>query len=275
MALISKPSFSAPLALAALCIASPAAARTVSIPFDADNFSDPLTIDNAYWPLQPGDSFIYKASTRDGCEEDHVTVTSDTKVITIGGESLTVRVVEDFAYEDGDCDGAEPSELVERTFDWYGQDDSGNIWYFGEQTFDCEGAGNCVLGDGSWEAGKDIQGTGTLAQPGIFMLAAPSSGDSYRQELYPGFAEDWGMAMNLGATVRLRRDDALEPGEWQDCLVTKEWNDLEPGHVEQKSYCPGVGLVLVEEHRGAIVRFELTGDAAASDALIFREAPGS
>ncbi len=133
---------------------------------------------------------------------------------------------------------------------------------------------NCVLGSGSWEAGKDIQDTGANAKPGVFMLAAPTTGDSYRQEEYVGFAEDFGKIMGKNADVRLRRDDAYPPGEFDGCLVTKEWNGLEPGSVEQKYYCPDIGLVLVTEASGGkTVRFELTDAGAAAsarDAFTFR-----
>ncbi|HET9810188.1 MAG TPA: hypothetical protein VFP53_00645, partial [Sphingomicrobium sp.] len=61
---------------------------------------------------------------------------------------------------------------------------------------------------------------------------------------------------------------------FDDCLVTKEWNALEPGSVEQKYYCPEIGLVLVTEASGGkTVRFELTGSDAArtsEDAFTFR-----
>lgn len=270
MGAIPKLSFVTSAALAALCIAAPAPASTVSIPFDADNFDNALDIDNQFFPLEVGSTLTYKAETPDGCEWSLVTVTEDTKDITIGGETLTVRVVEDFEYEDEECDGPDSDELVEKTFDWYGQDNAGNIWYFGEDTQDCEGEGNCEPGSGAWEAGVD----GAL--PGIIMLADPQSGDRYRQELAEGVAEDWAMVMNLNGNPTLRLDDALPPGEWDGCLVTKEWNDLEPGSVEQKTYCPEAGgLVLVEEHSGKLVRFELVEDASASDALIFREVPKS
>lgn len=233
-------------------------ARTVDIEFVASNFPTPLVIDNQYWPLVSGTYFVYRAGTPDGCEWSEVTVSNEAKEITIGGDTLFVRVVQDFEYEDEDCGGIDDDELVEKTFDWYGQDRFGNIWYFGEDTQDCEGAEDCEPGEGRWEAGKDIQGSGTIAEPGIIMLATPAPGERYRQEFYDDFAEDWGMVMNLNGKPRLRIDDAYPPGEWNNCLVTKEWNDLEPGSVEQKTYCPGVGLVLVEEHSGPIVRFELT-----------------
>lgn len=226
-------------------------------------------IDNEFWPQVPGTVFIYKAETPDGCEWSKVTVTNDTKVISVPGQDpITVRVVEDFEYEDEDCGGIVPAELKEKTFDWYGQDDSGNVWYFGEDTQNCEGEGSCVPGGGAWEAGKN----GAL--PGIIMLADPDAGERYRQELAEGVAEDWAKVMNLNGHPELQLDDALPPGEWENCLVIKEWNDLSPGSVEQKTYCPDAGgLVLVEEHSGKLVRFELTDGgaaAAAADAFTFR-----
>jgi hypothetical protein len=258
----------------ALLLAAPAPAATVSIPFDADNFSDPLTIDNQYWPLVPGTTFIYKAEGPDGCEEDHFTVTSDTKLITVNGESVTTRVIEDLAYEDTACDGPDPEDLHEKTFDWHAQDDDGNIWYFGEETYNCDGADDCTLGDGSWESGLDVQGIGSIAMPGLFILANPTTGDAYRQELYEGFAEDWAKIMGKNAEIVLKREDAYPPGEFDDCLVTKEWNDLEGGSIEQKYYCADVGLVLVVEHSGKSLRFELTDPdfvEETNDAFRFRK----
>jgi hypothetical protein len=40
-------------------------------------------------------------------------------------------------------------------------------------------------------------------------------------------------------------------------LVTKEWTALDQGHVEQKYFAPGIGLVHVDEQHGKIVRVEL------------------
>jgi hypothetical protein len=254
----------------ALVLAAPATATDVTMDYDSDNFTAPLVIDNQYLPYEEGAEFIYKAETPDGCEWSVVTVTSDTKDITVPGQDIiTVRVVTDFEYEDEDCGGIDDDELVEKTFDWFGQDDFDNVWYFGEDTQDCEGADDCQPGEGAWEAGVD----GAL--PGIIMLGDPDSGERYRQEFAADVAEDWAMVMNLNGQPKLLLEDAVEPGEWDNCLVTKEWNDLEPGSVEQKTYCPDAGaLVLVEEHSGKLVRFELVEEgavAAAEDAFRFRE----
>jgi hypothetical protein len=246
---------------AAALLATGADARTVSIPFSASNFTDPLDIDNTYFPLEPGTTFTYKGENPDGCEVVVTTVTSDTR--TIAG--VTTRVVHDTAYEGETCT-TDPSALVEDTLDYYAQDNSGNVWYFGEDTYHCP-IGTCDRGDGSWIAGEDP----TNAVPGIIMLDQPRSGDTYFQEQAPGVAVDQATVKGVGVTVVLKRDDAYPPGTFTNCIVTKEFSTLENGSNEQKSYCPGIGNVLVEEHHGKVFRSELTGLSA--DALRFRTVP--
>jgi hypothetical protein len=255
------------------------AGGVIDIPFNASNFPNPLVIDNDFLPLVPGTTQTYKAEGPDGCEVDVFTVTNDEKTITIGESSIQVRVIEDLAYEDDECNGPDPTELVEKTFDWHGQDNAGNVWYFGEQTFNCEGAGSCAVGSGSWEAGKDLAGVGVIAKPGIVMLANPKMADQYYQEFYPGFAEDQARISGLGVKVVLKRDDAISLDPSANCIKTKEWSKLSPGDVEEKYYCEGIGNVAVDEHHGKKLRFELVGpEAGASnttDAFRFRKPPGS
>jgi hypothetical protein len=102
-----------------------------------------------------------------------------------------------------------------------------------------------VSHDGSWEAG--VNG----AKPGIVMLANPRVGKSYRQEFLQGVAEDMAKVLNLNSRV------SVPYGDFEDCLLTKEWSVLEKGVIEHKFYAPGVGLTLVLEHHGKIVRMEL------------------
>ena len=255
-------------AMALAAIAQPLAAATVEIEFDVANFPDAANLTNPYLSYGVGDTFVYKAETADGCEWSVVSVEGTEPIDVDPGPATTilnVREVQDLEYEDEACDGPDDSELVEQTLDWFGQDEDGNVWYFGEDTQDCEGVGNCEPGEGAWRAFED----GAL--PGIIMLGDPDSGERYRQEFAEDVAEDWGMVMNLNRRVRLRGEDAFPPGTWSNCLITKEWNGLEPGSVEQKTYCPNVGLVLVTEHSGRLVRFELQDPDVDTDALQFRQ----
>jgi len=240
----------AALILAALSPSPAVAGSLIEIPFDAGNFSDPLDIDNPYWPLVPGTTFVYYAEGEDECELNVFTVTDLEKPITIGADTIMTRVVEDLAWLDQDCDGT-GDVLEERTFDWHAQDDDGNIWYFGEDTrARCEDGTLCNPA-GSWEAGIDG------AAPGIIMLAAPMTGDRYYQEFYAGEAEDQAKVLRLGAPVTLEFDNELATSDFAGCVKTKEWTALAPGLVEHKYYCPGTGLVLVEELKEKTLIVEL------------------
>jgi len=243
-------------------IASGAQARTIEATFSATNFSDPLGIDNAYFPLSPGTTQTYKAESKDGCEVVVTTVTSDTRVI----DGVTTRVVRDTAYEDETCT-TDASALVEDTLDYYAQDDDGNVWYFGEDTYNCA-LGTCPLGEGSWIAGDNPVG----ALPGIIMLAQPRSGDTYYQEQAEGVAVDQATVTSTSVTVKLKREDAYPPGTFTNCIKTKEFTSLEKGSTEFKYYCPNIGNVLVEEHHGSVLISELTGGA---DPLRFRSVPAA
>ena len=243
---------------AALFAANAASARSITIPFSAANFPGSPVIDNRYFPLQPGKVFTYKGESPDGCEVVVTTVTSDTK--TIAG--VNTRVVHDSAYEGPTCT-TNPSALVEDTLDYYAQDNSGNVWYFGEDTFHCP-IFTCDRGAGSWIAGEDPAN----ALPGIIMLNQPRNGDTYFQERAAPVALDQATVKGTGVTVVLKRDDAFPPGTFTNCIVTKEFSTLENGSNEQKSYCPEIGNVAVDEHHGKVFRSELTGVSAT--ALRFR-----
>jgi hypothetical protein len=79
---------------------------------------------------------------------------------------VTATVVQDRVYTNG--------ELTEDTFDWYAQDQDGNVWYLGEDTKELQG-GQVVSTEGSWEAG--VNG----AEAGIIMWADPAAhlGEEY------------------------------------------------------------------------------------------------
>jgi hypothetical protein len=258
------PIRSAPLALiASLALMLPLAAhaRTINTTFTPANFSNPLNITNTYFPLVSGTTYTYKADTPDGCEVDVMTVTYDTRVI----DGVMTRVVHDQVFDGETCTTA-PSALTEDTLDYYAQDNSGTVWYMGEDTFDCQGEGNCTPGEGGWIAG--VNG----AQPGIIMLAHPQSGDSYKQEYLAGVAQDQALVTAVGVTAKMTRSDAYQ-SSYSNCIVTKEWTVLEPGAIEFKTYCPGVGVVVTVEHHGKVVRSELTSISGTANAVKFRTSP--
>jgi hypothetical protein len=217
----------------------------VEIPFDLGNFHAPLLIDNLYLPMPPGLRVVNSEVSVDECIIDDVVVTADSKSDFQGAYAgLTARVVTDKAWLDEDCDGGRDL-LLESTFDWYAQDDAGNVWYVGEDTtefqYDDEGTLLDSSKEGSWQAGTD----GAIA--GLIMLAAPSPGDFYQQEFAADTAED------AAKVVGMDRNVETGLGSFGGCLITKEWSPLDPGAIEHKYYCPNAGLVLVREFKGKTI----------------------
>ncbi|MEE8148119.1 MAG: hypothetical protein V3T24_10980, partial [Longimicrobiales bacterium] len=146
--------------------------------------------------------------------------------------------------------------LVEDTYDWYAQDQNGNVWYMGEEVtnYEYDDDGNLIGTDsaGAWEAGQDVAGVGSNAIPGIIMKTSFVVGDTYQQEFYAGEAEDRGEIFALDVAV------TLADGTAYTCLQTRDTNPLDPGVVEFKYFAPGVGVVL-EEKEDLSERSELRG----------------
>lgn len=232
-------------------MAGGAHAGTYDVDFEAATFSTPTTIDNHYWPLIPGSIAVYAAETEDGCEVNRVTITSETKSdFNAPYDGITAVVVEDLEWLSEDCDG--DYTLLEKTSDWFAQDDNDNIWYLGEETSAYDEDEGCITDEGAWEAGVDE------AEGGIVMLGSPEVGLSYQQEYYEDEAEDMAKVLRLNASVEL---DSFGP--FTDCLKTKEWTPLERGSIEHKYYCPQSipGLVFIEELKGKTVYVEYIGDS--------------
>lgn len=178
-------------------------------------------VDHPYFPLVPGSRWTYEERGA-RVEIVTVTVTSETREV----DGVTCIVVLDEVTIDG--------KLVERTFDWYAQDELGNVWYFGEDS-------ETILDDvvvshkGSWETG--VNG----AQAGLIMPANPEIGLTYRQEYRKGVAED------LARVIELGRRAAVAFGDFTDVLVTEDWNPLDSSSPEHKFYARDIGLVM-ERH---------------------------
>jgi hypothetical protein len=228
-----KRRFSALVALALVMLFATvfAAGAKPTLQIDPGNFVD--VVDNPYFPLQPGTTFIYEGESEGVANREVVIVAKETKEIL----GVTTTVVHAQAFEDG--------VLIEDTFDWYAQDEDGNVWYFGEDTKELDENGNVISTEGSWEAGVDG------AEPGIIMLADPKKGDKYQQENAPDIAED--MAQVIGFEDSL----CVQYGCFENVLVTKEWTPLERGVVEYKYYAQGVGFIYGEMVKGGDETIEL------------------
>jgi hypothetical protein len=82
---------------------------------------------------------------------------------------------------------------------------------------------------------------------------------TYRQEYYAGEAEDVGEILSTGEQAE------VAAGHYQDVLVTKDTNPLEPKVLEYKHYAPGVGPVLA---------VGVSGGLGLEELVSFRDAGG-
>jgi len=182
-----------------------------------------IKIDNPYWPMKPGNRWVYRETNTEGSKEKAVVqVTDQTKRIANG---ITARVIRDTVSERG-----VPSEITD---DWYAQDKAGNIWYLGEYVTNLKN-GKVTDHAGSFEAGVDG------AEAGIAMPAKPRPGMSYRQEYYKGTAEDKAGVISVG------KERVEVPFGYfsKRILMTRDLEPLEPRVQELKFYAPGVGPLL-------------------------------
>jgi hypothetical protein len=188
---------------------------------DPADFVDPADIGhgvapNPYFPLVSGSTWTYVG----GGELNIVRVTGETRELL----GVTCAIVHDVVAVDG--------EIVEDTDDYFAQDEAGNVWYFGEVSQELED-GFLVSLEGSWQAGSE------LAKPGIAFEAAPRVGDLYRQEFALGEAEDGARVLSTNASASVPAASCEGT-----CVLTEDFNLLEPDSLEHKYYAPGIGFIL-------------------------------
>jgi hypothetical protein len=199
---------------------------------DPANFSSPKQ--NPYYPLKPGTVSHLRGSDDGKKFHERVTITHRTKMIL----GVRTHVVVDVLRR---ADGS----LAESTHDWYADDNSGNVWYFGEATATYDAQGHQNSTGGSWQAG--VNG----GHAGLIMPADPKPTDAYRQEYRRGHAEDqaWIVQRNAHLTVPY--------GKLRHVVRSFEWSRLEKGVLSVKFYAPGLGIVKEHDLVGGTETFEL------------------
>jgi hypothetical protein len=213
--------------LAGLCASCGSGSQSPAKP----SFDKPAR--NAWFPLRSGTTFVYTGEKDGVAGRDIVTVTGRTKVI----DGVRCTTVDDRLSLRG--------RLAERTTDWYATDNTGTVWYFGEDTAELNKAGKVTSREGTWRAG--VGG----AKAGIFMPARPKVGQSFRQEYLEGHAEDHFAVLSLSASVLVGYTASAH------ALLTKEWTPLEPDTLDHKLYIRGIGLAKEETVKGGNERWEL------------------
>jgi len=198
-----------------VAVGAPVAAATPT-------FSNPTTIDNRYLPLTKFTTCVMRGRAEDGARERSVkTVLKRRKAFTVEGQQVQTVVLRDNAYEDG--------ELVESTFDYFGQSDEGTVYYFGEQVKNLRN-GKVVNTNGTWLYGRDTD------RLGVAMPNEPQLGQQWNFEDVPGLTtesnrvEETDLRTKVGKRVRT------------DVIRIQEFIQPE-GEVEYKLYASGIGTV--------------------------------
>lgn len=193
--------------------------------FDPNQFSDPTTIDNQWFPLKPGTQFVYEGSAIDDdrsiARRVVFTVTDLTKVIN----GVRTLVAWDRDYNN--------SQLVEPELVFFAQDDDGNVWSLGQYPEEYEDGE--LVATPAWIAG--VQG----AQAGLVMRAQPSTATS-------DYSQGWGPKVGYADRAKVHKighETCVAFGCYQDVLVTEEWDAADPAARQLKYYAPGVGNIRV------------------------------
>ena len=227
-------------------LAIPFNAVRAEVPSGPPKFGNPLNINNAFFPFQPGGLKVFTGSehgSKTGAIDDYLTAT---RTLRWNRKNVACRILVEEAYED--------DELVERSFNYFAQADDGTVYYFGEVVDNYED-GVLVNHDGSWLVGgatlpSDPPGIGNAPKPAVFMPATPELGDVFKPEdLYPIVDETAEVVgVDLGVLVNGTK--------YNGAIKIEETTLLAPGS-EFKWYAPGVGVVKVQT-KGETLRLEFS-----------------
>lgn len=216
-----EPTAGAPAATAAPLVTTSADYE----PFNPGTFARPTTIDNEWFPMQPGTQYVYEGFTEeDGEQILHkvvFTITDLTKVV----EGIRTVVIWDRDYS---ADVLGETELA-----LFAQDDLGNIWHFGQYPE-------------VYEEGKFIEAPAWIAgiedaRPGITLKAEPKLGGG-------SYSQGWGPAVSWtdrAQVAQVGQEVCVPLGCYKDVIVTEEFSREEPGAFQLKYYARGVGNIKV------------------------------
>jgi len=204
---------------------SPETAEAQFPEFNSNIFDHSTVIDNEWAPMKPGTKWVYEGTAVEGdkniSRRIEFTVTDLTKEIE--GVRTVVGWIEDYT----------DRELGEKEIAFYAQDNSGNVWYFGEHPEDYEN-GKFIEAP-TWIAGLQD------ARAGIVMMAKPQLG-------MPNVYQGWGPEVkwsDYGRVEQMGQETCVPVKCYKDVLVNAEANLEEKGAFQLKYYARSVGEVRV------------------------------
>jgi len=212
---------------------APAVEAASSVPVDTAAFSDPLRIDNTWFPMTPGTQLVLEGEANRGRGElAHrvvITVTDLSKVV----DGVRARVVWERDVNEG--------TLQETELAFFAQDDAGNLWNLGEYPEEWESR-RFAGAPSTWVSGHG-GALGGVHVPGLPVTGSPT----YVQGVAPAIE-----FLDHGRIDQLEAQACAPVGCFDDVLVVDEWDPLaqpDDGH-QLKHYAPGVGPVRVTPKGG-------------------------
>jgi hypothetical protein len=229
------------IAMLALGLLLATSAARAQCPIPADQFTpDPeftstfmterctfkTTGDNPFFPLRPGWRVTLES------DEELAVITVLPKTRRVNG--VKTRVVEELEFEK---DGAELVP-IERSLNFFAIcEQTGSVFYFGEEVFFFDDEGNQIPGTGAWRAGENGARAGVI-MPGTILV-----GGGYYQEIAPESP-----ALDKGRIVAI--EDGCQAGNFtfdQQCVEIVDTSDCDPAAEDHKVYAAGVGNVVDED----------------------------
>ncbi|MBA2459664.1 MAG: hypothetical protein H0V43_12030 [Gemmatimonadales bacterium] len=221
------------------CMGLPTAPQSQRVDLARPSFSNPTNVTNPLFPIS-SQFRVVMLGKADGLPfRAEVTLLSDTRTVDLDGNPVETLVSQYVAFLDG--------RLFEVALDFYGQDDGGAAWYFGEDVFNYED-GLVADTEGTWLAGRD----GPVA---MIMPADPQVGNVYRPENICGLVFEEVTVQSTGLTV----DGPTGPVSG---AITVQELHMD-GTFEDKTFAPGYG----EFTTGAGGDLEAVALAVPTDAL--------
>ncbi len=213
----SKGGANSPFAGGEGCGGLPTAPESVRVDLVTPSFPNPTDAFNPLFPVGVLDRAILLGLSDGAPFRTETTRLPGTQTIIIDGEPVQTIISQYVAWED--------RRIHEVALDWYGQDDEGHVWYFGEDVFNYE-EGVVVDMNGTWLAGEEFP-------VAMIMPADPQVGNVWRPENACPIVFEEVTALDTDVTV------AGPSGPVDGALIVTELHM--DGTFEEKTFAPGYG----------------------------------
>jgi hypothetical protein len=190
----------------------------------APKFSHSTQINNPYLPITSYQHCVLAGTDQGQHLKIQRRLLSQTTPFTYAGQTFQAVEVLDQVRD------TQIHQRIERTVDYFAQDDAGNVYYLGEDVNEYSHHGKVVTHPGQWRFGRDTQ------VPGILMPAQPKLGDVFDSENVPGIVHETSSVVGAGGTA------TINGHTYSNVLRIRE-DATPPPEVEFKRYAPGVGVI--------------------------------